>query len=203
MRPAFSAGTRSPLLTLAIAAALMAPAAPFVLGGHDPVVVEAGVASGDPTVAEAWRARRLEIEHRRGVERFAERYRIAPDLADQIYRAASTYEIEPGIAFGLIQTESSFRRNVVSWAGAVGYTQLLPSTARYMAPGTTRNQLFETETNLDVGFRYLRYLLDRYDGDVRLALTAYNRGPGTVNRLLRSGRNPENGYAEKVLRRGS
>jgi len=57
----------------------------------------------------------------------------------------------------------------------------------------------KTETNLRVGFRYLRYLIDKYDGNVRLALTAYNRGPGTVDRLLRQGRNPDNGYAGKVL----
>jgi soluble lytic murein transglycosylase-like protein len=50
-----------------------------------------------------------------------------------------------------------------------------------------------------VGFKYLRHLLDQFDGNEKLALTAYNRGPGTVSKLLKRGRNPDNGYAEKVL----
>jgi soluble lytic murein transglycosylase-like protein len=83
--------------------------------------------------------------------------------------------------------------------GAVGLTQLLPSTARWMAPGTTRSDLMTPETNLRVGFQYLRYLMDKYGGDEKLALTAYNRGPGTVSKLLARGKNPDNGYAEKVL----
>lgn len=134
------------------------------------------------------------------VARYARQYKIPVSLADQIYRAAVAEGIEPRVAFGLVQTESSFRRTVISSAGAVGYTQLLPSTARWIAPGTTRSQLFDTKTNLRVGFKYLNYLLKKYNGNMRLALTAYNRGPGTVDRLLKQGRNPENGYATKVLR---
>ncbi len=132
--------------------------------------------------------------------RFARQFKIPVSLAEQIHRAAVAEGIEPRIAFGLVQTESSFRRTVISSAGAVGYTQLLPSTARWIAPGTTRSQLFQPQTNLRVGFKYLRYLEKKYNGNMRLALTAYNRGPGTVDRLLKQGRNPENGYATKVLR---
>jgi soluble lytic murein transglycosylase-like protein len=188
-----------PVGALVIAGLLMAPGAPavFAPGGGTALVLN----ETDGELVEAWRARRLEVERRKGVERFAERYRIGEDLAAQIQRAAIGAAIEPGLAFGLIAVESSFRRTAVSHAGAVGYTQLLPSTARWLVPGTTRSQLFNAETNLEIGFRYLRYLLDYYEGDVRLALTAYNRGPGTVDRLVRQGRNPENGYAERVLRR--
>jgi soluble lytic murein transglycosylase-like protein len=135
-----------------------------------------------------------------GVAAFARQFKIPVTLAYQIHSAAVAEGIEPRIAFGLVQTESSFRRTVISSAGAVGYTQLLPSTARWIAPGTTRAQLFQPHTNLRVGFKYLRYLEKKYNGNMRLALTAYNRGPGTVDRLLKQGRNPENGYATKVLR---
>jgi soluble lytic murein transglycosylase-like protein len=152
----------------------------------------------DGAVATSWRERALERERARVAERFAREFSISPELAGQIYEAAEAHEIQPEIAFGLVRAESSFRRTVVSHAGAVGYTQLLPSTARWIAPGTTRASLFDTETNLRVGFRYLRYLKDKYDGNVDLALTAYNRGQGTVDRLLRSGRNPDNGYAAAV-----
>jgi soluble lytic murein transglycosylase-like protein len=58
--------------------------------------------------------------------------------------------------------------------------------------------LRDPETNLRVGFKYLRYLLDKYNGDENLALTAYNRGPGTVDKALRRGGNPDNGYAAFV-----
>jgi soluble lytic murein transglycosylase-like protein len=197
--PTGRSGFRSQLLMLVVAGALMAPGVPLVSNrAQGPAV-----AAGDPEVAEAWLARRLEIERRKGIEQFATQYRISSDLAEQIRVAAQRSDIDAGIAFGLVQVESSFRRTAVSRAGAVGYTQLLPSTARWVAPGTTRGQLFQTETNLEIGFRYLRYLLDKYDGDIRLALTAYNRGPGTVDRLIRAGRNPENGYAERVLRRAT
>jgi soluble lytic murein transglycosylase-like protein len=132
--------------------------------------------------------------------RFARQFKIPVPLAQQIHSAAVAEGIEPRVAFGLVQTESSFRRTAISSVGAVGYTQLLPSTANWIAPGTKRSDLFQTHTNLRVGFKYLNYLKDKYNGNMRLALTAYNRGPGTVDRLLKQGRNPENGYATKVLR---
>ena len=59
--------------------------------------------------------------------------------------------------------------------------------------------LFDRALNLDLGFRYLRSLIDKYDGNVRLALLAYNRGPGTVDRILARGGDPDNGYADRVL----
>jgi soluble lytic murein transglycosylase-like protein len=129
---------------------------------------------------------------------YAQRFRIPNTLATRIYKAASDEDISPDIAFGLVRAESSFRARVVSPAGAVGLTQVLPSTGRWIAPGTTRRDLMDPDTNLRVGFRYLRYLYDKYDGDEALALTAYNRGPGTVDRQLRQGRNPDNGYVEMV-----
>jgi soluble lytic murein transglycosylase-like protein len=130
---------------------------------------------------------------------YAQRFRIPAPLARSIYRAAQEQEIPPDVAFGLVRAESSFRPRAVSGAGAVGLTQVLPSTGRWIVPGTTRRDLMDPETNLRVGFRYLRYLIDKYDGDEALALTAYNRGPGTVDRHLRQGRNPDNGYVEMVL----
>jgi soluble lytic murein transglycosylase-like protein len=130
---------------------------------------------------------------------YAQRFRIPATLARRIYKVASDEDISPDVAFGLVRAESSFRARVVSPAGAVGLTQVLPSTGRWIAPGTTRRDLMDPETNLRVGFRYLRYLLEKYDGNEALALTAYNRGPGTVDRHLRQGRNPDNGYVEMVL----
>ena len=64
--------------------------------------------------------------------------------------------------------------------------------------GTTRADLRDQETNLRIGFKYLKQLVDKYDGNENLALTAYNRGPGTVDRVLKRGGNPDNGYADFV-----
>ena len=130
---------------------------------------------------------------------YAEQYRISADLARDIHVAAAEAGISPKVAFGLVRAESSFRTTATSPVGAIGLTQLMPATARWLEPGITRTQLRNPETNLRVGFKYLRQLIEKYDGDEQLALTAFNRGPGTVDKLLKRGRNPDNGYAEKVI----
>jgi soluble lytic murein transglycosylase-like protein len=187
-----------PLGALILAAGSTETMEPVALPAAEAVEGSFASEAPDDAVARAWRKRMLERERDHIAEQYARDFSISPTLADKIVDAALTHEIEPQIAFGLVRAESSFRRTVVSHAGAVGYTQLLPSTARWIAPGTTRAALFNTETNLDVGFRYLRYLKDKYNGDVDLALTAYNRGQGRVDSLLRAGRNPDNGYAMAV-----
>jgi soluble lytic murein transglycosylase-like protein len=150
-------------------------------------------------VAEAWRAKAMERERQALTARFAAEFSIPFELADEIHFAALQEQVDPQIAFRLVRAESSFRTAVVSPVGALGLTQLMPSTARWLRPGTSRKELLEPRTNLRVGFRYLRQLIDQYGGDTRLALTAYNRGPGTVDRLLKGGQDPENGYADIVL----
>jgi soluble lytic murein transglycosylase-like protein len=75
----------------------------------------------------------------------------------------------------------------------------MPRTAAWIRPGTTVRQLRDPAHNVDVGFLYLRKLIDRYEGDVEMALLAYNRGPGTVDRIVRRGGNPDNGYPAAVL----
>lgn len=126
-------------------------------------------------------------------------YRVPDSLAEQIVEAATESGIEPDVAFGLVATESGFKRTARSHVGAVGLAQLMPATARWLEPGTTRKDLENPETNLRLGLRYLSTLVEKYDGNTALALTAYNRGPGTVDRVLRRGGDPDNGYAGKVL----
>ena len=72
-------------------------------------------------------------------------------------------------------------------------------TARFYEPDLTDAELYEPETNLRIGFRYLRDLLETY-GDVKLALLAYNRGPAMVQHLMQRGEDPENGYASKLMK---
>ncbi len=140
----------------------------------------------------------MELDRRAKIEGYADGFGIPWSLAARIYDAAVNEGVSPELAFRLVRVESSFRQWAVGPAGSIGYTQVQPRTATWLDPKVTREDLFEVETNLRLGFGYLRMLLDRYR-DTRLALLAYNRGPGTVEGLLAAGEDPENGYAERVL----
>lgn len=143
--------------------------------------------------------RALEIERLELIQRYSSDFRIPADRAQMIYDIALAEAINPDLAFNLVRVESGFRRTAVSSVGAIGYTQIRPSTARWLDPTVTTKDLFDPKTNLHLGFRYFRYLLDEYNGDTRLALLAYNRGPGRVGSLLTMGIDPANGYAKAVL----
>ncbi|HEU4561049.1 MAG TPA: lytic transglycosylase domain-containing protein [Longimicrobium sp.] len=130
-------------------------------------------------------------------------YKVSPALARQIHAAAVASGIDPKVAFGLVRTESGFKNSATSPVGAIGLTQLMPATARWLQRGVTRSDLRNPEVNLRIGFRYLKDLIQKYDGDTELALTAYNRGPGTVDRVLKRGGNPDNGYADMVMGRAT
>ena len=141
-----------------------------------------------------------EIDRLKSIHEKSARFGIPADLAERIEDIALAEGIEPEVAFGLVRAESEFNRRAVSPVGAVGLTQLMPSTARYFKAGVDRNDLFDRDTNLRIGFRYLATLLKKYDGNLELALLAYNRGPERVDQLLRQGANPNNGYVEMVMR---
>jgi hypothetical protein len=131
---------------------------------------------------------------------YARIYGISPDLAQQIIDSALSEGLDPELGFRLVRVESVFRTRARGPQGALGLTQLMPSTARSVDGSLrTREQILDPATNLRVGFRYLRRMIEKYDGDVRLGLLAYNRGEGTVSRVLRQGRDPENGYSHRVL----
>jgi soluble lytic murein transglycosylase-like protein len=143
---------------------------------------------------------REDAERNNHVERAVDRYGISRDLAEDIFDAARAANIEPRLAYGLVKTESTFNERAVSPVGARGLTQVMPRTAAWLVPGTRTQDLFDRQTNLKLGFTYLDQMIAKYKGNVRLALLAYNRGPGTVDKVLKKGGNPDNGYADKVLR---
>lgn len=96
-----------------------------------------------------------------------------------IDRAAEKNDLDALLLAALVETESSFRPTVVSPAGAVGLTQVLPSTARWIGAG---GNLKNPDSNLEAGARYLSRMLDQFDGDLEMALAAYNAGPNAVRR---------------------
>ena len=131
---------------------------------------------------------------------YAKRYRISDDLAQRIIATATAEGVDPELAFRLVRVESVFKPRARGSAGALGLTQLMPSTARMIDRSVnTEAEILDPQTNLRLGFRYLRQMIERYRGDVRLGVLAYNRGEGAVDRALRRGQNPENGYSHKVL----
>jgi soluble lytic murein transglycosylase-like protein len=108
------------------------------------------------------------------------RHNITGELALDIIIAADSIGIPIDIAFALVREESSFRTRVVSHVGAIGLTQVMPATGASINPEA---DLFDPKQNLEVGFSYLRYLMDRYKGDHVTALVAYNVGPTRVDRF--------------------
>lgn len=131
---------------------------------------------------------------------FARRYRVTMELAGLIHDVALEEKIEPELAFRLVRLESRFDPSVVSHAGAIGLTQLMLGTARYFQPGVTAEELTDPQTNLRIGFRYLRGLIREYKGDLKLALLVYNRGPTAVMNAIAMGEDPANGYDRLLLR---
>jgi len=100
------------------------------------------------------------------------------ELEDAVARYAIEYQLSPALLMAVMKAESSFNPTVISKAGAVGLMQLIPETA--IRHGV-RN-LYDTKENIAGGAKHLRYLLDRFHGNIRLALAAYNAGERNVDR---------------------
>lgn len=100
-----------------------------------------------------------------GVARLAERY-------------AGQHGVEPRLIMAIIKVESGFDAKAVSPAGASGLMQLMPGTQRHLGV----RDAFNPDENVEGGVRYFRAMLDRYGGNVSLALAAYNAGPANVDK---------------------
>lgn len=115
-----------------------------------------------------------------------------------IFRAADRHGVDSLLVAAVVEVESGFRPEAVSPRGALGLMQVLPATGELYGV----SDLLDPFANLDVGSRYVHDLLDLYDGDLELALAAYNAGPGNVQRF--DGVPPfaeTRGYVERVLGR--
>lgn len=104
---------------------------------------------------------------------------IDRDGVEKLVREASErHNVDPALVRAVIETESNWNPGAVSRKGAAGLMQLIPTTAQRFGV----NDAFNPKQNVEAGVRYLKVLLERYNGNLDLALAAYNAGEGAVDR---------------------
>jgi len=138
------------------------------------------------------------------IQSLADRYHITRTMARMVHDAAVEVGLDPELGFRLVRVESVFDPDAVGSGGAAGLVQMMPGTARDIDPKIdTRKELMDPHTNMRLGFGYLREMIVRYEkygaDAVRLGVIAYNRGEISVDRALRRGADPENGYGRRIL----
>jgi soluble lytic murein transglycosylase-like protein len=141
----------------------------------------------------------LELRRAQDIIDYSAKFAIPADLAGTVYDEALRAGLDPSLAFEIVRIESRFNPRALSTAGAIGLTQIMPKTAAFYDSTVTEEGLYDPATNLRIGFTYFRDLYRRYDGNLRTALLAYNRGPQRVGDLVARGLDPANGYAAAII----
>ena len=116
-------------------------------------------------------------------------------LSTMIDEAARKYNVDPKLVAAVAEVESGGNQNETSSAGAIGVMQLMPDTAAALGVNP-----YDKKSNIEGGAKYLRQMLDTFDGDIRKAVAAYNAGPNAVKNYggIPPYRETQN-YVNKVL----
>ena len=161
---------------------------------------------GIPFVKEAVDIRKQALEKENEIRlqnklvAVAKKYHTSNELIKLVYDISLDERIDPELIYSLIWEESRFKPNAIGKIGEIGLMQVRPTTARYVDPASTRKKLFDPAYNIRIGISHLKDQLHYYQGNKKLALLAYNRGRGTVNRHLSEGSDPANGYASRIMK---
>lgn len=109
-------------------------------------------------------------------------------FTEEVTAASESCGLDPDLVYAIIRTESSFKPDAVSSAGAKGLMQLMTASAEWICwrygEEYDESRIFEPEYNITLGCRLLRYLIDYYDGNIEFAVAAYNAGHGRVDSWL-------------------
>lgn len=126
---------------------------------------------------DAVRPYRIQPAMAKAIDRYS-RFSTSAELDEIIFRAARKFDLDPDLIRAVVRCESGGDTNAVSSKGAKGLMQLMDGTADELGV----QDPFDPEQNIFGGAAYLRQMLDRYHGNARLALAAYNAGPAAVDR---------------------
>ena len=121
--------------------------------------------------------------------------KLARQIAGLVNKYSRVYGQDPDLVLSIIAVESDFDPRARSPVGAVGLMQVMPQWKQVLG---IREELSDPETSIRYGLQVLGFYRNMY-GDLEMALTAYNRGPGPVDAALNRGQSPHNKYAPKVL----
>jgi hypothetical protein len=165
------------LVALAMLAASPSRAAEVVsaTGAPAPVVHRTQVVRADPRSGKLVRS--VVVSSRPMLGKISMPTEAGKDLNAMVDKSARAHDVDPLLVHSIIKVESNYNANAVSNKGAQGLMQLTPSTAKMLGVSDS----FDPQQNIEAGVKYLKYLKDLYKDD-RLALAAYNAGPGAVDK---------------------
>lgn len=210
-----------PLMLLAGGAAALAAFLFSFLFSREPIVEKSVKFSSTLSVASPPKDReqfliRVDVEYAKDIARQVQYVRelisvsrkipreSLTSLAHAIVRKSRDENVDPILIASIIRVESRFKPHVRSNKGARGLMQLLPSTAKEVARKSSKrvSDIHDIDSNIELGINYLRHLEDKFNGNLELALVAYNWGPGNLDKALEaSSPIPDQPlrYAEEIL----